>query len=329
MKNIQLPGEWLVIGPGSLVGSRFVELVQDYSIVYGAGGKNDLRDGLKSFYPLDITDTQEVEKVITTFPGQYIINFAGATIVDEIEKNRPEDPNNQVQLDQNIAYRVNVLGTRNLIGACKKTGKLPIFISTGFVFDGEHGPYSEEDAIASASNDVSWYGWTKILAEMEAAGSGINYLMIRISYPYRSRFEAKSDFARNFLKLYDEVKSGVRESFYPIFADQILTPTFIDDLPEAVNTLISRGAKGIYHVTSSEITTPYQFCCELLKVARGVENPELIVPIGSLVEFQRNNPQLAKRPLKGGEKTDKIAPLGFVPTSWQEGIEKAFGKDKS
>lgn len=308
---IVLTGEWLVIGAKSLVGSRFLELTE---------GNITAVDSEE----LDVTSEKQVEDVLNKFPGRFVINFAGATIVEEIEKTRPKDPNNQEELEQNLAYRVNVLGTRYIAQTCKRLGKFPIFISSGFVFGGKSGPYSEEDRVASDPNEVSWYAWTKVLAEKEVEISGVENLTIRISYPYRSQHQTKGDFARNFLNLYDSVQKG-EKSWYPIFTDQTLTPTFIDDLPQAVKALVEGEVSGIYHVTSPLLTNPYEFCCEVLKVARGVENPESLVPKGSLVEFQNSHPDLPKKPLKGGEKTDKIQALGFTPTNWKEGINKAFG----
>lgn len=312
---------YLVIGPGSLVGSRFVELIGGQE-VYGAGGQLDQNTpSLAGFSSLDVTDQLSVKDVISKFEGQYVINFAGATLVDEIEKTKPQDPNNPEELENNIAYKVNVLGTRYIAEVCKKFGKFPVFISTSFVFDGENGPYSEDDPIATDPSKISFYGWTKVLAEKEVEESGIDSLTLRISYPYRSDYQPKTDFARNLLKLYDEKR------LYSIFTDQTLTPTLTDDLAPAVKLLLEKGVKGIFHLTSPEICTPYQFACELLKVARGVEDPESVVPKGSLVEFQKAHPEIAKRPLRGGEKTDKIQALGFTPTNFQEGIVRAFGKN--
>ncbi len=306
---IKLPDSWLVIGTKSLVGSRFLELSEGNITAIDSD-------------ELDVTSEQQVEEVLANFPGEFVINFAGITDVEGVEKTRPNDSSNQEKLDQNVAYKVNVLGTRYIARACKKFGKFPIFISTGFVFDGKNGPYSEEDQVASDPNDVSWYAWTKVLAEKEILD--VNHLNIRISYPYRSEFAGKGDFARNFLNLYDGVVKGERE-WYPIFTDQILTPTFIDDLPQAVARLIDGGGKGTYHITSPLPVTPYEFCCELLKVARGVDSPENLVPKGTLMEFQNSHQGLAKKPLHGGEKIDKIQSLGFTPTAWKEGIVKAFG----
>lgn len=315
--NVKLPGEWLVIGSGSLTGSRFVELTGQDSSLYGAGGDLDISvGGLKDALKLDITNQDEVLSVIDQTPAKYIINFAGATLVDEIEKTRPQDSDDQQELNKNLAYRVNVLGTQSIVEACQKFSKFPIFISTDFVFDGQNGPYAEEDQLASSPTDVSWYAWTKILAEQVVSSSGIAHLTLRISYPYRREYPPKSDFARNFLE---------KEIIYPVFADQTLTPTFIDDIPQALAVLTENNSTGIFHLASPESTSPYDFCLELLRVAKGVENPATVITKGSILEFQKNHPDLAKRPIHGGLKSDKIIKLGFTPTNWREGIQKAYG----
>lgn len=319
--SVKLPGLWLVIGCGSLVGSRFAELIEPQEGFYCAGGSMD-QIGVHpiGFHELNITDIKRLDEVIGSFAGKYVINFAAITAVDEIEKSRPSNPNDPALLSDNLAYQVNVLGTRNLIAACRKYNKFPVFISTGFVYDGESGSYSDDAQIASDVNKVGWYAWTKILAEKEVEKSGIDSLTVRIDYPYRSSYEPKGDFARNFLKLYDEGK------FYPIFTDQTLCPTLIDDLPEAVKVLLDNHQTGVFNITSPEIVTPYDFCCELLRVARGVAEPETIVPKGTLVEFQAGHPKMSKRGVSGGILPNKISQLGFTPTSWKEGIRKAFGK---
>ena len=114
--------EILIIGLGSLTGSRFVELGKDKFEMYGAGGGMDENlTGLVSFQSLDITNQKNVEAAVSSFPGTYVMNFAGATLVDEIEKTRPADSTDKKQLDENIAYKVNVLGTKFLADACKNS----------------------------------------------------------------------------------------------------------------------------------------------------------------------------------------------------------------
>ncbi len=175
---------------------------------------------------------------------------------------------------------------------------------------------------ADDPTNLSFYGWTKLQMEKDILDSNIEkYLIIRISYPFRRKFAGKDDFARGLLKLYDAFASGSSPMLYPIFTDQQITPTFVDDLSPALAVLAESNSNGIFHIASPALTTPYEFFCGLLKVARGIKNPERIIPRGSIREFQLKHPTDPKRPIIGGLKTDKITRLGFTPTSWQDGVE--------
>jgi dTDP-4-dehydrorhamnose reductase len=198
---------------------------------------------------------------------------------------------------QGSAWIINVDGTKNIINACKKTGKKLINISTDFVFDGKAGPYGEDDQVVKSEDQICWYGWTKLQAEKQILEANIPYLILRISYPYRSTFEPKVDFVRNIINRLEN------DNLYPMFDDQYLTPTFIDDLASAIKILIENEVTGIYHVAIPEVVTPYQVA---LKAAEIFGYDKKRVKKSSLVQFQNENKNFAIRPQHGGLKTDKI-----------------------
>lgn len=316
----------LVLAPRSLIGSRFVEMLFPKTIIYGAGhaSLSIPKQYLKSFTVCDFTNRQEVFDLIKNYHGKYLINFAASTNVNQIEKTRPPNPEDQELLNQNEAYKINCQSVKYIVDASKQYNKFPIFISTETVFDGLKGPYSESDSVAASSDLVSWYAWTKILAEREISNSQIPHLIIRLSYPYRKEFEYKTDFARNFLNLYDQYKKNQIAQIYPIFTDQKITLTFIDNLVPVIEILVKKNVTGIFHISSVHTTTPYEYILELFRKAQNVSHPERIVPKGSIVDFQRDNPSIAKRPIRSGLKSDKIIKLGFVPTEWKDGIKIAY-----
>lgn len=325
--SVSLPEPVLVFGTSSLVGSQFVEEMGENSKLYGAGRRNiwQGRDQLKDFWQVDVTDEDQVRDVVRKFPGQYVFNFAAETAVGSMEKTRPVDPFNLRQLDANLGYRVNVLGSKNLALACKESDKTLIHTSTDFVFDGNEGPYGEDSPVVDSPDLVSWYGWTKAKAEKVIKQSGARSIVIRISYPYRKSFEGKGDVVRNFLDMYDKFKKGEILALYPAFEDQLFTPTLIDDIPNDVSLIISKNESGIFHIASPDVVNFRTFLCEVLRVARGVENPEDLIGVGSIVDFFAKNPTAAKWPKNGGLKVDRIVSLGFTPTSFKDGIRKAFG----
>ncbi len=287
-----------VIGASSMVGSRFVELVEkDFDLAKGdLSGEN----------PIDITDVNSVDAFFQNHNFDFIILFSAYTDVDGAEKQRGDKTG--------VCWEINVQGVKNIVDACKKYGKKLIFISTDFVFEGIDGPYSEDAPTGQNPDKISWYGLTKIEGENVILSNLPDSIIIRIAYPYRGKFEAKDDIAKRFLKLYSDKK------MYPVFADQIITPTFIDDLASAISALIKKNQKGIFHVASPKIASQFSFAKKVIGTFGGDDS---IIEEGSLVEFLKK-PGSTPRPIKGGLKVDKIESLGFTPTSWDKGIETIY-----
>lgn len=286
-----------VIGSGSMVGSRFCELQKTHTLI-----KADLKGDIS----VDITDYQSIDKFFSSYNFDVVILFSAFTDVDSAEKQRNDH--------LGIAWKVNVEGINKVAEVCNAKEKKLLFISTDFVFDGESGPYDEETQRASHLDKISWYGITKIKGEELIEKIIKDHLIIRIAFPYRSKFEEKKDFARSIIAKYDQ------GNLYPMFNDQFFTPTFIDDVAPAVEILLNGNNTGIYHVASPEITTPYDFAKYLLiKFNRDIKN----LKSSSIVEYQQNNIG-TPRPIHGGLKSDKISSLGFNPTSWKKGIDELF-----
>lgn len=160
--------------------------------------------------------------------------------------------------------------------------------------------------------EISWYGYTKYLAEKQIIEASSESCIIRISHPYRAHFKLKTDFARNILNLY---RSG---KLFPLFTDQIFSPTFIDDISNSLDFLIRRNARGIYHVACKNPTTPFDFAYELLSVFYP-DRDLIALKTASILGFNKIQAK-APRQIKGGLRTDKITNEGFVPRTFEEGI---------
>lgn len=222
----------LIFGGAGLVGSKFICLFQDkYEI-----DAPEIDD-------LDILDHKALEDYVKKSDAEIIINYAAFTDVDKAEEEKGN-------LD-GIVYKINSLVVKDICELCKKYNKHYIHFSTDYVFNGEKksGPYTEEDMPAP----LSWYGETKYFAEKFIAESGVSATIIRLSMPFSSCYELKSDIARFFLKqLYDDQKITAID-------DQYVTPVFVNDLAKALDVLIENRAIGIYHVVCNSYTTPYDF----------------------------------------------------------------------
>ncbi len=278
-----------------MVGSRFCDLVEsDFDLI---------KADLQGQNPLDITDVKSVNNFFQSHNFDWAILFSGYTDVDGAQQQK-NDKNG-------TCWKINVEGVQNIVNATKKFGRKLIFISTDFIFDGQNGPYGEETATKIDDFKISWYGITKIEGENIVRSNLPDSIILRIAYPYRGRFEGKEDIVKKFLKLYMDKK------LYPVFTDQIFTPTFIDDLASAIKLLIAKKARGVFHIASPKTVTQFDFAREIIEVFGG--DPS-VVSKGSIVEFLKN-PGATPRPIKGGLKTGKIQALGFTPTSWDRGIE--------
>lgn len=270
-----------------MIGSRFLEL---------AGNEfNSEKNLLLSSAELNlITANQaEIEAKFSDFKNHQLLHFAAFTDVDGAETQRGDE--------NGSCWQLNVEATKKLAKVCQKLNLKIVYISTDFVFDGKNGPYSEEDTVAKSESDISWYGWTKLTGERTVLETMGNFLIVRTSYPYRANFPNKLDFVRNII---ERLRSG---NLYPMFSDQFLTPTFSDNFSKALNFLLKQNQTGIWHVVDNTTLSAYQAEIEIAKVF-GFDYRE--IKKASVLEFQRENPQAAKRPVKGGLKNDKLRRFG-------------------
>ncbi|MDO9028253.1 MAG: sugar nucleotide-binding protein, partial [Candidatus Roizmanbacteria bacterium] len=163
-------------GADGLVGSRVVELL-----------KTDFE-----FIPLpqtkmDITNVDQVNDVLKNIDFDFFLHLAAYTNVPKAEA------------EQDLAFKINRDGTKNVFDVVATKGKKFIYISTDFVFDGINPPYFED----SRPNPTSVYGASKyegekIVNPLRQLADGGQAIIVRISYPYRAHFELKKDFFRTF-----------------------------------------------------------------------------------------------------------------------------------
>jgi len=288
----------LVIGASGLVGSRFVELAKDKLEIIAVDEKI-----------LDITDKNAVNKYFKDNLFDTILNFAAVTNVDGAEKERGNE--------SGLTWNLNAFGPKYLSEACKQYDRFLVQISTDFVFTGNNedsGPYDEEANIPEIMDGIGWYGWTKNRAEKFVSESESRYAIVRIAYPfYKAEYPAKLDFAKGFLKLFDENK------LYPVFSDQTLSVLNVDDLVKPLSKIIDNQIEGIFHLVASDTSTPFDFVSYLLEKARGVKD---VLQKGSMREFLSKEGR-TPRPRLGGFKTDITQEkLGMKFKTWKEMLDE-------
>ena len=295
----------LVFGADGLVGSRFTDLYHKETPTITPKSEE-----------LDITNKKAVELYFETYKNEFhsVVNFAAFTDVDGAEKEKGNE--------KGVVYLVNAVGAQNLAEATKAFDKYFIHISTDFVFPGKEenpGPYPEDARLTEKPEELTWYGWTKLVGEKRVRQVNKNASIVRISYPYRAQFAGKLDYARKILSLYDE------GGLYPMFSDQKMTPTFIDEAAKVIYLLLEEKKVGIYHITSCDLTTPFEFANYILEKAKGVKRA---VTEGSMKEFLEV-PGRAPRPRLGGLLTEKTRKeLGITLMTWKEAVDEFVSQFK-
>jgi dTDP-4-dehydrorhamnose reductase len=114
-------------------------------------------------HDLDITDETAVSAALETAQPDVVLHLAAYTDVAKAEHERER------------CWAVNVTGTRNIARA--SGGARFVHFSTDYVFDGERGLYTENDA----PNPSNYYSLTKTVGE-EAALQARAPLIVRTSF---------------------------------------------------------------------------------------------------------------------------------------------------
>lgn len=285
----------LLIGSTGLVGSRVKELL-DKKFQLITPDEDEL----------NLLDKNNLDYFIQKLLPDTIINFAAYTNVGEAE--------NQTGNKSEVCWQVNVQGVENLIKSVSQDTQV-IQISTDMVFSGtlqSPGPYSEDHPLPDSPNKLTWYGWTKNRAEKLIRKS--KHTVVRIIYPVRSSFE-RPDYIRFPLRKFKE------GSLYPLFSDQQLTITFIDELAKALEVIIDQDIRNsTFNVCSSNTGTAINIITEVftkLKINTSTITPALL----SDYLAKQKNPY--RYLLKGGLAVKKTeARLNIKFSTWQEIIDK-------
>lgn len=280
------------IGGSGMVGSRINELLKD----------KHLFTDLSLTSGVDITDPASLDVIRNDTEHQAIIHFAAKADVDGCEPDKALG-------EEGAASKINVGGTRNVAEACKIGNKKMLYISTDFVFDGEHAPvggYTEEDT----PKPINWYADTKYQGENVVQESGIPYLIVRIAYPYRKEFELKKDFVRAI--------AGRLQQNLPIksITDHYMTPTLIDDIAYAIDALFTQDKTGIYHVVGSQSLTPYDAS---MLIAKTFGYDTSLISATTRSEYFAGK---APRPFNLSINNAKIEQLGVKMHSFEDGLKE-------
>ena len=273
----------LVIGAGGLVGKPlYAALAQRGHDALGV-----------THAALDITDFEAVNQMISRTMPDLVIHCAGMTHVDRCAE-RPDE-----------ALLVNGMGTQNIAVACQRVDAALAYLSTNEVFDGERAlPYLEYDA----PRPLNPYGYSKWVGEQTVRDLVKRHYIVRTSWLFA---HGGSNFLQRILTLAEQ-GAALR-----VVTNEVATPTYTDDLIEALIRLIETERYGIYHLVNAGSASRYQFARHVLDCAGYVDTP--ITPI-----LSTQMPRASKPPTYSVLRNFAAQQLDITLRPWQEAVTAYF-----
>lgn len=240
---------------------------------------------------MDITDADQVNKVIKEAAPDAVIHCAAYTAVDAAEDN------------EEICRKVNAQGTENIAKVCEELDIKMMYISTDYVFNGQgERPWEPDDE----REPLNVYGQTKYEGELAIEEHVKKFFTVRIAWIFGVN-------GKNFIKTM--LNLGKTHDHLTVVNDQTGSPTYTYDLARLLVDMIQTDKYGRYHATNEGLCTWYEFACEIFKQA-GMDVS--VAPVSS-----DEYPAKAKRPSNSRMDKSKLTANGFQPLpTWQDALSR-------
>lgn len=263
--------KFFITGGSGLLGQRLATVANNNDELVLSHNSNPTENTVKC----DITNEEEVEKIILKNEPDVIIHCAAMTNVDLCED----------KIDK--AYKINGDGSGNMAKAAEKIGAEIIYVSTDFVFDGEKGYYKEDDI----TNPLGIYAKSKYEGELQVQKYSTNWAIARVSVLYG--WHERQNFTTWVI---DQLRNN---NSINIVTDQINSPTLADNAAEAIFKIAKQEKKGIFHTAGNDVISRYNFT---KKIAEEFNlDKDLIHPITSKQFIQK-----APRPKNSSLNVEKV-----------------------
>ncbi len=240
----------------------------------------------------DILDAADFDAKLAAAHADAVIHCAAMTAVDKCET------------EQDLAYKLNAVGSMNVAAACHRNGVRLIAISTDYVFGGElDRPYHEFD-VAGGAHTV--YGASKFAGEEMIRRHCPNHVICRISWLYG--FGGPS-FVHAMMNLADGTRPILK-----VVADQHGNPTSALAVARQLAVMLDHPELvGTFHMTCEGEATWAEFAQEIFRLA----GKEQAVQPCTTAEF----PRPAPRPLNSRLEKRMLRLCGLPPMpDWHDAL---------
>lgn len=281
-----------ITGITGFIGGRLAHFwQQQHDWTIGGTGRAEERPATLpasvQYFPVDFSNLDSLNAALHSFQPDVVIHSAAMS--------KPND----CEVQQDLCTQINVDATAAVVSACEKMNCRLLFMSTDFVF-GDHGPFAEDVAY----DPVNFYGLSKMRAEELVKASAIDWSIVRTVLVYGQQLAGMHATFPQWVKNNLEQGKTIR-----VFTDQYRTATYVDDLVDGIDRMIQQRAKGIYHLSGEETTTPFDFA---RRVASFLGYDLSMVQPTTRIEM----PEAARRPIRSTLTIQKAkSELGYAPRS--------------
>jgi len=287
----------MVIGASGLLGQYVAGQAasRGYEIL-GTYMNNTIRSPDFALQHLDITQADEVSRVLTDFKPDWVVHASALTSLDYCETH-PTD-----------SWNVNVEGTLNIAVACKRLKAKLLYASTDYVFNGEKGERYFEFDVPDPSNV---YARTKLEGERITMDASFENIIARVSALYGwNRMSRKHNFVTWVL---DTLRSGKE---IKLLADQFVSPTYAPQCASVLLTMLERKGMGLYHASGPDCLDRYEMGMRIAEAFK--------LDIGLIRKATRNEISLpARRPPCSCLDTSKLeGEFNIRTTTLSKGLEE-------
>jgi len=265
-----------ITGGSGLLGYRIAELALEkgYDVYSGYCHSKPL---VGEAVRVDLSEPVSAFDVVKEVKPDVIMHAAALTNVDRCEK------------EKELAFKVNVKGTKVIAEAARKLNSFLIYVSTDYVFDGSKGMYKEDDE----TNPINYYGYTKLLGEQYCK----DFCIARTCVIYGAKpASGKINFV---LWLIDKLRNGEKVK---IITDQYITPTLNTNLAKMMLEVAEKELKGVFHLAGATRVSRFEFAKAVADVF-GLD--ETLITPSKMGEIN----WIAKRPRDSSLDTSKAASL--------------------
>ena len=286
----------LITGSNGLLGQKIIEQLKnkDNKIIATSKGSNrNLNNNDFIYEDLDITNKEMLSRVLKKHKPDVVFNTAAMTNVDLCEQ------------DKDLCEKVNVKAVEYLADICLDIGAHLIHVSTDFIFDGNDGPYKEDDIPCP----LSYYGQSKLDSENILKSHKCKWTILRTIV----LFGVAKNLTKSNIVLW--AKEQLENSkVINIIDDEFRAPTLADDLAYACIYSAKNKVFGVYHTSGKDIMSIYDM---VISIANYFNLDKNLVNRISSKELS----QVAKRPKKTGFVLEKAKQqLNYHPKSFNDSL---------